>query len=543
MNILELLQGLADLAAEEPLLLLALLLAVGGAIGSFKIKGFSLGPAAVLFTALAFSAFDDRLRIAREVGIFGLAIFAFVIGVGSGPSFFNSLRSGGRALLAVVLTLLIAAGVTVGAGLALGIDGPMLSGLYAGALTNTPALAAATQMWDSDIPTIGYSVTYLFGVLGMLLAALLAAKTKPTKATNPADLEDPTKPQVASLTVRIENASTATLGEISATYNGKLVFSRVMRGDSPGHAGKVDLATDDWVLQPGDIITVVGDPAAIDEWVIKAGHPSTVALTYDRSALDFRRIAVSNEAVAGVPLAELRLIRKFGAVATRVRRGDIDLLATDDLELQLGDRVRVVASPQRLKEVARFFGDSEKAAQQFSLTNFGLGLAIGVLVGLIEIPIPGGGTFALGMAGGPLVVGLILGKFQRTGSLLWTLPMSASNTLNHLGMMLFLAYAGSNSGAALAEAIVQPLGWKLFVVGLAITFSAAFGHLFIGRYLGGLHGAKLAGAIAGAQTQPAVLAYANERSQDDPRVNLGYALAYPVGMIVKVVVAPLLGRF
>lgn len=543
MNILELLQGLANLAAEEPLLLLALLLAVGGAIGSFKIKGFSLGPAAVLFTALTFSAFDDRLRIAREVGIFGLAIFAFVIGVGSGPSFFNSLRSGGRALLAVVLTLLIAAGVTVGAGLALGINGPMLSGLYAGALTNTPALAAATQMWDSDIPTIGYSVTYLFGVLGMLLAALLAAKTKPTKATNPADLEDPTKPQVASLTVRIENASTATLGEISATYNGKLVFSRVMRGDSPGHAGKVDIATDDWVLQPGDIITVVGDPAAIDEWVIKAGHPSTVALTYDRSALDFRRIAVSNEAVAGVPLAELRLIRKFGAVATRVRRGDIDLLATDDLELQLGDRVRVVASPQRLKEVARFFGDSEKAAQQFSLTNFGLGLAIGVLVGLIEIPIPGGGTFALGMAGGPLVVGLILGKFQRTGSLLWTLPMSASNTLNHLGMMLFLAYAGSNSGAALAEAIVQPLGWKLFVVGLAITFSAAFGHLFIGRYLGGLHGAKLAGAIAGAQTQPAVLAYANERSQDDPRVNLGYALAYPVGMIVKVVVAPLLGRF
>jgi putative transport protein len=543
MNILELLHGLADLAAEESLLLLALLLAVGGAIGSFKINGFSLGPAAVLFTALAFSAFDDRLRIAREVGIFGLAIFAFVIGVGSGPSFFNSLRSGGRALLAVVLTLLIAAGVTVGAGLALGIDGPMLSGLYAGALTNTPALAAATQMWDSDIPTIGYSVTYLFGVLGMLLAALLAVKTKPTKATNPADLEDPTQPQVASLTVRIQTATTATLGEISATYNGKLVFSRVMRGDSPGHPGKVDLATDDWVLQPGDIVTVVGDPAAIDDWVIKAGHPSTVGLTYDRSALDFRRIAVSNEAVAGVPLADLRLIRRFGAVATRVRRGDIDLLATDDLELQLGDRVRVVAAPHRLKEVARFFGDSEKAAQQFSLTNFGLGLAIGVLIGLIEIPIPGGGTFALGMAGGPLVVGLILGKLQRTGSLLWTLPLSASNTLNHLGMMLFLAYAGSNSGAALAEAIVQPIGWKLFVVGLAITLSAAFGHLFIGRYLGGLHGAKLAGAIAGAQTQPAVLAYANERAQDDPRVNLGYAMAYPVGMIVKVVVAPLLGRF
>jgi putative transport protein len=543
MNIIEILRGLADLAAEEPLLLLALLLAVGGAIGSVKLKGFSLGPAAVLFTALAFSAFDDRLRIAREVGIFGLAIFAFVIGVGSGPSFFNSLRSGGKALFAVVLTLLVAAGVTVGAALALGINGPMLSGLYAGALTNTPALAAATQLWNSDIPTIGYSVTYLFGVLGMLLAALLALKTKPTKATNPADLEDLTQPHVASLTVRIETATGATLGDISTAHNGKLVFSRVMRGDSPGHPGKVDLATDDWVLQSGDIVTVVGDPAAIDEWVIEVGHPSTVGLTYDRSALDYRRIAVSNQEVAGVPLSELRLIRRFGAVATRVRRGDIDLLATDDLELQVGDRVRVVAAPDRLKEVARFFGDSEKAAQQFSLTNFGLGLAIGVLVGLIEIPIPGGGTFALGMAGGPLVVGLILGRLQRTGGLLWTLPLAASNTLNHLGMMLFLAYAGSNSGAALAEAIVQPIGWKLLVVGLAITLSAALGHLFIGRYLGGLHGAKLAGAIAGAQTQPAVLAYANDRAGDDPRVNLGYAMAYPVGMIVKVIVAPLLGRF
>jgi putative transport protein len=543
MNLIEILRGLADLAAEEPLLLLALLLAVGGAIGSVKLKGFSLGPAAVLFTALAFSAFDDRLRIAREVGIFGLAIFAFVIGVGSGPSFFNSLRSGGKALFAVVLTLLVAAGVTVGAALALGINGPMLSGLYAGALTNTPALAAANQLWNSDIPTIGYSVTYLFGVLGMLLAALLALKTKPTKATNPADLEDLTQPHVASLTVRIETATGATLGEISTAHHGKLVFSRVMRGDVPGHPGKVDLATDDWVLQSGDIVTVVGDPAAIDEWVIEVGHPSTVGLTYDRSALDYRRIAVSNQEVAGVPLSELRLIRRFGAVATRVRRGDIDLLATDDLELQVGDRVRVVAAPDRLKEVARFFGDSEKAAQQFSLTNFGLGLAIGVLVGLIEIPIPGGGTFALGMAGGPLVVGLILGRLQRTGGLLWTLPLAASNTLNHLGMMLFLAYAGSNSGAALAEAIVQPIGWKLLMVGFAITFSAALGHLFIGRYLGGLHGAKLAGAIAGAQTQPAVLAYANDRAGDDPRVNLGYAMAYPVGMIVKVVVAPLLGRF
>lgn len=543
MNILELIQGLADLAAEEPLLLLALLLAVGGAIGAVKIRGFSLGPAAVLFMALAFSAFDDRLRISREVGVFGLAIFAFVIGVGSGPSFFNALRTGGKALLAIVLTLSFAGAATILIGSALGIDGPMLSGIYAGAMTNTPALAAATQMWNSDIPTIGYSVTYLFGVLGMLIATVFALKTKPTRSTPAADIEDLAKAQVASITVRIEAAGLPSLGEISAAHEHKLVFSRIMRGDAPGHPGVVDLATDDVVPMPGDILTIVGDPEVIDNWVLDVGHPSTVPLTYDRSALDYRRIAVSNPEVAGIPLADLRLTRRFAAVATRVRRGDIDLLATDDLELQLGDRVRVVAAPNRLIEVAKFFGDSEKAASHFSLTNFGLGLAFGVLVGLVEFPIPGGGTFALGMAGGPLVVGLVLGKVQRTGGLLWTLPLAASNTLNHLGMMLFLAYAGSNSGAALAEAIVQPIGWKLLVAGFVVTVAAGVGHLLIVRFVGGLYGAKLAGAIAGAQTQPAVLAYGNTKSNDDPRVNLGYALAYPIGMIVKVILAPLLGRF
>lgn len=543
MNILDLIAGLADLAAEEPLLLLALLLAVGGAVGAIKIRGFSLGPAAVLFMALAFSAYDDRLRISREVGVFGLAIFAFVIGVGSGPSFFNALRTGGKALLAIVLTLTFAGAATILIGAALGINGPMLAGIYAGAMTNTPALAAATQMWNSDLPTIGYSVTYLFGVLGMLIASMFAIKTSPSRSTPAADIADVSKAQVASITVRIEAAGLPTLGEISAAHEHKLVFSRIMRGDRPGHPGVVDIATDEVVPQPGDILTIVGDPEVIDNWVLDVGHPSTVALTYDRSALDYRRIAVSNPAAAGVPLADLRLSRRFGAVATRVRRGDIDLLATDDLELQLGDRVRVVAAPNRLVEVAKFFGDSEKAASHFSLTNFGLGLALGVLVGLIEFPIPGGGSFALGMAGGPLVVGLVLGRLQRTGGLLWTLPLAASNTLNHLGMMLFLAYAGSNSGAALAAAIVEPIGWKLFVAGFVVTAAAGVGHLVIVRFLGGLYGPKLAGAIAGAQTQPAVLAYSNTKSNDDPRVNLGYALAYPIGMIVKVILAPLLGRF
>ena len=543
MNVLDIFHGLADAAAEEPLLLLALLLAVGGAIGALKIRSFSLGPAAVLFTALAFSAFDERLKISREVGVFGLAIFAFVVGIGAGPSFFNALRSGGKALMAIIATLTVAAGVTVGVAHAMGLEGPLLSGIYAGALTNTPALAAATQMWNSDLPTVGYSVTYLFGVLGMLIGAMFALKsTAPRSATTELE-EEAVVPELDTATVRIEAENLPDLETLSEKYDHQLVFSRIMRGDRPGHPGVVDLATDSAVPVPGDIVTVVGNVERIDEFVKDVGHLSTVALTLDRSALDYRRIAVSNAAACGVPLADLRLTRKFGATATRVRRGDVDLLATDDLTLQIGDRVRVVAAPAKLKEVAKFFGDSEKGAQAFSLTALALGLALGVLLGLLEFPIPGGGQFALGMAGGPLVVGLCLGRVGRTGSILWTLPSSASATLNHLGMMLFLAYAGSNSGSALADAIVTPTGWRLLVVGLVVTAVTAIGHLTIGRLFGGLFGPRLAGVMAGAQTQPAVLAYANLRSNDDPRVNLGYALAYPVGMITKVLIAPLLGRF
>ncbi len=543
MNVLDIFHGLADAAAEEPLLLLALLLAVGGAIGALKIRSFSLGPAAVLFTALAFSAFDERLKISREVGVFGLAIFAFVVGIGAGPSFFNALRSGGKALMAIIATLTVAAGVTVGVAHAMGLEGPLLSGIYAGALTNTPALAAATQMWNSDLPTVGYSVTYLFGVLGMLIGAMFALKSTAPRSAMTELEEEAVVPELDTATVRIEAENLPDLETLSEKYDHQLVFSRIMRGDRPGHPGVVDLATDSAVPVPGDIVTVVGNVERIDEFVKDVGHLSTVALTLDRSALDYRRIAVSNAAACGVPLADLRLTRKFGATATRVRRGDVDLLATDDLTLQIGDRVRVVAAPAKLKEVAKFFGDSEKGAQAFSLTALALGLALGVLLGLLEFPIPGGGQFALGMAGGPLVVGLCLGRVGRTGSILWTLPSSASATLNHLGMMLFLAYAGSNSGSALADAIVTPTGWRLLVVGLVVTAVTAIGHLTIGRLFGGLFGPRLAGVMAGAQTQPAVLAYANLRSNDDPRVNLGYALAYPVGMITKVLIAPLLGRF
>jgi len=538
-----LLSGFADLAAEQPLLLLFVTLAIGSAIGAIKIKSFSLGPAAVLFTALAFSAYDERLKLPQIIGVFGLAVFAYVIGVGAGPSFFAAMRTGGRALGVVIGGLLIGALTTVLVAHSLGLSGPILSGIFSGALTNTPALAAATEAWNSDQPTVGYSVTYLFGVLGMLLAAMIGLRMKaPHTALTPV-VDDALPPKLDGVTVRVETPDLPDLGTLAERYGHHLVFSRIMRGDEPGHPGDVEIATDDDVPLPGDIVTVIGDEETVAQFIEHAGHPSTVALVLDRSQLDYRRVAVSNTKVAGQPIADLRLQRRFGAVATRVRRGDVDLLATDDLVLQIGDRVRVVAPPQRMSEVAAFLGDSEKGASSYSITSLAIGLALGVLLGELQFPMPGGGHFALGMAGGPLVVGLLVGRAQRTGPILWTLPHAVSSTLSQLGMMLFLAYAGSNSGSALAAALGSPTGPRLLAAGAFVTVITAAFVLVGGRYLAGVFGPRMGGVLAGTQTQPAVLAYANEQTRDDARVNLGYALVYPAAMIVKVIVAPILGRF
>ena len=543
METTELLRQFFDAAAEQPVLLLTVLLAVGGIFGAIKIKGFSLGPAAVLFTALALSAYDERLVLPKYLGFFGLAIFAYVIGIGSGPSFFTALRSGGRAVLMVAVALVVGAAVTVAAGNIIGLPGPYLSGVFAGATTNTPALAAASERWGDELPTVGYSVTYLFGVLGMLIATVVTLRLRaPKHAVAPIVVDELPAP-IEGMNVRIEAEGLPDLLSLSERYDHKIVFSRIMRGDRPGHPGVVDIATDTDVPVAGDILAVIGEQEVVDRFAHEVGHPSTVALNMDRSTHDYRRIAVSNQDIVGSTIGSLRLLRRFGAVATRVRRGDVDVLATDDLILQIGDRVRVVAPPDQMKNVAKLFGDSEKGATHFSLTAFALGLWLGVTIGMLKFPMPGGGEFELGLAAGPLIMGLILGRLGRSGKLLWTLPHAAASTLQHLGMMMFLAYAGSNSGAALAKALAEPVGVQLFVIGVIVTTITAATMILGGRLLAGVFGPRQAGMLAGMQTQPAVLAYANERTDSDPRVNLGYALAYPIAMIVKVFIGPFIGGF
>jgi putative transport protein len=521
-----------ELLVEHTVLLYFLYIAIGAVLGQIRVRGVLVGPAAVLFAALAISAIDERLALPEIVGQIGLVLFAYCVGVNSGPTFFDTIRTGGRAVALVAATLLVAAGVAIGAGALAGLTPALTAGAFTGALTNTPALAAATEQLNSSEPTVGYSVTYVFGVIGMLIAAAsaLRGKTEPKVSAVP----EP-EPELTMSSVRVEAQGLPSLRDLITEYDDRIRFSRVR------HNRVVAIATDDFTPIPGDVVSVIGPADVVAEVVGRLGHESSLHLELDRRELDFRRIAVSSHSVAGRPLGELGLLDRFGATATRVRRGDIDFLATDDFIIHVGDRVRITAPKKRMGEVSDFFGDSEHEASALNPIGFMVGIVIGLLIGLIAIPLPGGGKLSLGIAGGALVAGLVLGRLHRTGPILWSIPFPTANALGQYGMLAFLAYAGSTSGSKLVSALQTGLGPPLFVVGLVVTLTAALMLRILGPRIGGISGPVLAGSLGGAQTQPAVLAFANDRTKADPRVSLGYALVYPVAMIMKVLVAPLIG--
>jgi putative transport protein len=252
-----------------------------------------------------------------------------------------------------------------------------------------------------------------------------------------------------------------------------------------------------------------------------------------------RRIVVSARQLTGRRLGDLELHHRFGAVATRVRRGDVDLLAHDDLTLQPGDRVRVVAPREHMGAISALLGDSERRIGELDAVGYMFGLALGSLIGLIEVPLGGGASFALGTAGGPLVVGLLLGRLERTGPITWQPPYGAGLSIRQLGTILFLGTVGSRSGSALVDAVSSSQGIKLAFAAIVVVAATAAMFLFAGRRLLGLGGARLTGTLAGLETQPAVLAFANEQTDDD-RVSTAYAIVFPVAMLLKIVLAQLI---
>lgn len=518
--------------AEQPILLLALLLLIGAAVGSVRLAGVSIGPAAVLFGAIAVSAIgaasDVHLQLPPVIGTLGLVLFTYTVGIISGPSFFSSLRRGWPVMLSVTLVVVVAAVVALLLGSLLGLEQGVVAGTFAGALTNTPALAAATETaGEAAGPTIGYSISYVWGVVGMLLAAAwtLAHRGAEQPATDPLVHE----------TVRVDRTDRPTVGDILRRQRGRVVFTRLRRGEDP----EVLLEGGAEPLLEHDLVTVVGPRDVVEEVTGWLGHRSSHDIALDRHEVDYRRVTISNAALAGRTLAEIDLPGKFGAHVSRVRRGDLDLLASPDFVLQMGDRLRVIAPTSQMGQVTAHLGDSERGMSDINAGGFALGLSLGLLLGLVHLPLPGGG-FALGAAAGTLLVGLVFGRLGRVGPVVTSMPTGAARSLSNFGMITFLAYAGTQAGQQIGSAVTSDVGWKVALLGLVVTTAAALLLVAAGRLVHRVGGAQHAGILAGAQTQPAVLAFADERTGNDTRVGIGYVLVYPAAMVAKIVVAQIL---
>ena len=463
----------------------------------------------------------------------GLVLFTYTIGLASGPTFFSGIRRGGVVACTMTVGLILGlAGLCSAVGSVLSLTSAETAGLFAGSTTNTPALQAASDALTAGDPVVAYSLVYPAAVVAMLvMATLVLSRRLPLPAT----LERPEPPppeRVITWTVEVTAADLPSLDEMQSRYSG-IGFSRFERD------GKVQIAVADQRLERGDIVVVLGPEAAVTDFARDVGERSDRHLPLDRTQLDFRRIVVSNRRLAGQRLADLDLPRRHGVVPTRVRRGDQDFVVSGNFELELGDRVRVVGPTEGLAQAARLLGDSERRLAEVDALGFALGATIGVAIGTASVHI-GSVKLALGVGGGPLLVGLTLGVISRTGPVTWQIPHAANQVIRQLGILMFLACAGLGSGTAFADAIVTRHGLQLVAAGAAIAVAFAAVVPLVATLVARRDPVEAVGMLAGIETQPAALAFGLERAAGDDRLSRAYALVFPVAMITKIVVVQFL---
>ncbi|MCH5644353.1 aspartate:alanine exchanger family transporter [Gordonia sp. ABSL49_1] len=510
--------------ADQPLLFTALVVGLGVALGRIRYRGVGLGPAAVLFTAMVITAWgtalDVDISIPEILGNLGLVLFAFTTGLMAGPTFFATLRTAWHLVVTVTLVVIAAAATAQGLGTTFGLSPTAIAGTFAGAVTNTPALAATG---GSPQATVGYATTYLLGVVTMLVMVGLAlAKGR----------EDPdSQADVVDVTVRVDRPDIA-VADLRKRHGHRITFSRVAHDSTtpPEHVH------DDSILHHGDLVTAVGPADEVEKVADELGHRSSHDLTADRSALDFRRITISAPRLAGRRVRDLELDRHDGSI-TRVRRGDEDLIANVDTVLQLGDRVRVVAPPERMADIARELGDSSRGMTELNAAALGLGIAAGIGLGVISIPVPFVGSLSLGAAAGTLIVGLVLGRLGRIGPVATSMPLTSAQVVSEIGLLLFLAYAGERAGSLILTALTGGEIVDMLVTGIVTAAVLGVGMFAACRWVLRVGRLRMAGVLAGSQTNPAHLAFANARGGGDPRIALGYALVYPAAMVVKIIAA------
>jgi putative transport protein len=534
--------------AENPILLLFVVIAIGYWLGSIKISGTNLGVSAVLFVGLIFGAISPDFRIPEIIIFLGLAIFVYAIGLSSAPNFFNTLKQRGtNDIVFLILMVAFSALLTIFLAVVWGFSNDVASSIFAGSTMNTPALAGvldaitnlglspdrAAKIYDNAV--VGYSLTYPMGMIGVMLAISLMTwlfRIDFRKEEKALKKDYPIKQEITTETVRIKNQDIMgiPIRDLKKKYQWKVVFGRLKRGDS------VELSTWDTTFQPDDQIIVVGDRDVISEVVLVLGELSEDRIEVSQTEYVHKRIFVSNPDIAGEKLATLNLYERFAAIIFRVRRGDMDLLATSNTRLELGDQVLFISRRKDIDKISQLFGDSFEALGRVNLLSFGLGMALGLLLGMVTITLPGDISVKLGMAGGPIIIALILGSLRRTGPIVWNLPHSANTTLRQIGLILLLAGIGINSGHTFFQTLSQGNGFFILLSGIIISFLTAIISLIIGYKLLKVPYSILLGMVA---TQPAVLDLTIDRA-GNKLPTVGYMLALPITLIFKIIFAQIL---
>jgi len=521
------------LLEQQPLMAVFLTIAIGYLVGEININGFSLGVGAVLFVALFIGWFAPKSAPAPMVGTLGLALFLYAVGVQYGKQFFLGLTSaaGQRANMIALVGVLLAGAVSLLFVKLMNLNLGHALGLFAGSGTSTPTLQAAIVTLGNDDPAVGYSVSYPFGVAGPILLLYVTFMFLKPK------IELPSGAGIQMLEIALRNPDHygKTLGEVMSGLPPGVQIVAVRR------AHQNEPATPSIVVAEDDVVLIVGPTKdALGQASKALGEAAPGRLVKDRRDLDHLRVFVSRPSLVGRALGDLDMPGDKASIIAQVRRGDTDIMPRPDLVLEFGDRIGMLAHRGDFPAMRKFFGDSIKGTAEFSYISIGLGMALGFLLGAIQIPLPGIGKIAVGLSG-VLIVALILGNMRRTGGMNWTIPLSANLVLRNLGLTLFLAQVGMASGPKFA-ATVADTGLLMLGMGALVLIALVLPILILGLLVFKMPYDEVAGIVAGACGNPAILAYANKLAPTD-RPDIGYAMIFPGMTILKILFVDIVPAF
>lgn len=533
------------------MLLYAFVVAIGVLLGKIKFFGVSLGVTFVLFTGIVCGhfGFTGNTQILNFIQDFGLILFVFCIGLQVGPSFFTSFKQGGVSMNVVAVgVVLLNIAVAVGLYYALGgrIELPMMVGILCGAVTNTPGLGAANEAlsqleYDGPQIAMGYACAYPLGVLGIIGSIILVRllckinlKQEEEEIAQQEAANPHLTPNMMHLEVHNEALNGKTLMQVKNFIGRDFVISRILQN------GHVNIPSKDTVFHVGDQMFIVC--AEDDAEAIIAFIGPKIKVDWEKQDMPMisRRILVTQSKMNGKRLGELHLRTLYGVNITRVNRSGMDIFASYNLTLQVGDRVMVVGPQDAVERVANLMGNSLKRLDHPNIVTIFVGIFLGILFGSLPIAFPGIPTpVKLGLAGGPLIVAILMGRFGYKLKLVTYTTMSANLMLREIGIALFLASVGVKAGANFVQTVVEGEGLLYVGCGFLITVIPLLVMGVIARMRYKMNYFMLMGLMAGSTTDPPALAYANQTANNNAPA-VGYSTVYPVTMFLRILTAQLL---